>query len=202
MIEKQLKSRDLTDTNVLEAMSAIDREIFVPDGMKRHAYEDSPLPIGKGQTISQPYMVAYMAQELDLKPDDTVLEIGTGCGYNAAVFAHIVKHVYSIEIIEWLADFAKKNLANAGVENVTVKYDDGYNGWPEHAPFDKIVLTAAAPIIPDAIKEQMAIGGRLVGPLSDTVQKLIMLEKHGENDFDEVELSYVSFVPMTGAVRK
>ncbi len=202
MIERHLKGRDIHDENVLKAMQETDRTLFVPEDMKEHAYDDTPLPIGKGQTISQPYIVAYMAQMLDLDENDKVLEVGSGCGYNAAVMSHMVSHVYSLEIIEWLAELAKENLSKAGINNVTVRHGSGYDGWPEKGPFDKIALTAATPSIPDTLKEQLKIGGKILAPVADTYQKLMILEKTGENDFKEHDLIHVRFVPMTGDDRK
>ena len=198
MIEQHLKGRDIYDENVLKAMRKTDRTVFVPEDMKEHAYDDGPLPIGKGQTISQPYIVAYMAQMLDLEDNDKVLEVGSGCGYNAAVMSHLVSHVYSLEIIGWLAELAEKNLNEAGISKVTVKHGNGYEGWPEKGPFDKIVLTAAAPSIPNSLKEQLKIGGKILAPVADTFQKLMLLEKKGEDDFEEHDLIHVRFVPMTG----
>ena len=140
MIEKQIKKRGVKDPEVIRAMWEVDRALFVPAELQEKAYEDGPLPIGEDQTISQPYIVAYMAEQLQLNSEDIVLEVGTGCGYNAAVLSRIVKHVYSIEIIGWLTDLARKNLENAGIENVSTRNDDGYKGWPEKAPFDAIIL--------------------------------------------------------------
>lgn len=197
MIQVQLKGRDIDDEKVLSAMRSVDRELFVPDDMKEHAYDDSALPIGRNQTISQPYIVAYMAQVLGFEQDDRVLEVGSGCGYNAAVISQMVKEVYSLEIIEWLADMAKENIAKTGIKNVFVKYGDGYEGWPERAPFDKIILTAAAPHIPDALKEQLKPGGMLLAPVANTYQKLMLLIKTGENTFATEELIQVRFVPLT-----
>lgn len=202
MITEQLEGRDITDNNVLDAMRQVDRAIFVPEDMKHKAYEDKPLPIGKGQTISQPYIVAYMAQVLELEKDDKVLEIGTGCGYNAAIMAQMVDKVYSIEIVEWLGEQAKKNLKEAGIENVESKIDDGYKGWPEHAPFDKVILTAAAPEIPQPLKDQMAIGGKLLAPVGRDHQILIMLEKLSEDNFKKEKYLPVRFVPMTGQAER
>lgn len=202
MIKEQLEGRDITDDDVLDAMRQVDRAIFVPEDMKHMAYEDKPLPIGKGQTISQPYIVAYMAQALELEKDDKVLEIGTGCGYNAAVMAQMVDEVYSIEIVEWLGEQAKKNLMEAGIENVRSKVDDGYKGWPEHAPFDKVILTAAAPDIPQPLKDQMAIGGKLLAPVGRDHQILIMLEKLAEDNFKKKKFLPVRFVPMTGQAER
>lgn len=203
MIEKQLKGRDITDPRVIEAMREVDRKKFVPNDMQEHAYEDNPLPIGKGQTISQPYIVAYMAQELKLAPGAVVMEVGTGCGYNAAVLSRIASHVYSLEIIEWLTSMAKENLEKAGIKNVTARYGDGYKGWPEKAPFDAIILTAAPPAIPGPLKQQLKAGGKLLAPVGETSQKLVLLEKTGEdNSFNEKTLLPVSFVPMTGEAQK
>lgn len=202
MIERQLKRRDIRDPKVLEAMWEVDRSYFVPADMQEHTYEDRPLPIGREQTISQPYIVAYMAQELRLHRDAVVMEVGTGCGYNAAVLSRIAKWVYSVEIIEWLAGLARENLDNAGIENVSTRYGDGYQGWPEKAPFDAIVLTAAPPAIPEPLKQQLKIGGRLLAPVGTTNQKLVLLEKTGENRFNERTLLLVSFVPMTGKAQK
>jgi protein-L-isoaspartate(D-aspartate) O-methyltransferase len=202
MIKDHLKKRDIQDPEVLRAMEEVDRTLFVPEQYRSRAYDDGPLPIGKGQTISQPYIVAYMAQLLDLHSNEIVMEVGTGCGYNAAVFSRIVEHVYSVDIIEWLTDYAKRNLNAANIQNVSVKHDDGYRGWPEKAPFDKIVITAATPQIPEPLKKQLKIGGKLLAPVSDTIQKLIMIEKTGENEFEKEDLIYVRFVPMTGETQK
>lgn len=201
MIENQLKRSGISDPDVLQAMREVDRELFVPDELKDRAYFDGPLPIGKGQTISQPYIVAFMAQELKLKPDDVVLEIGTGCGYNAAVLSKLIHHVYSVEVIQWLSELAKENLANAGIQNITTQNDDGYKGWPDHAPFDAIALTAAPPAIPEPLKKQLKIGGNLLAPVGQKRQSLKLLEKTGPETFKEKELLWVSFVPMTGKAK-
>lgn len=198
MIQVQLVNRGIRDERVLEAMREIDRSLFVPEEIREHSYEDRPLPIGKGQTISQPYIVAYMAQELDLQPDDIVLEIGTGCGYNAAVLSRLVKHVYSIEVVEWLSELAVENISKTGIENITTKFADGYKGWEEQAPFDAIILTAAPPTIPEPLKQQLTIGGKLLAPVGTLRQQLKLLTRTGENDFEERSLLPVSFVPMTG----
>lgn len=202
MIEKQLKGRGITDPRVIKAMREVDRVRFVPEDLQDYAYEDGPLPIGKRQTISQPYIVAYMAQELKLEPGAVVMEIGAGCGYNAAVLSRIVSHVYSIEIIEWLADLAKENIEKAGIENVTVRCGDGYQGWPERAPFDAIILTAAPPAIPQPLKQQLKVGGKLLTPIGTNIQHLVLLEKTGEGSFKEKTLLPVQFVPMTGKAQK
>ncbi len=202
MIENQLKGRGIKDPRVLDAMWKTDRSLFIPDDVKPHTYDDGPLPIGGGQTISQPYVVAYMAQVLDISPEDTILEIGTGCGYNAAVLSELAAHVYSIEIIDWLAETAEKNLKKAGIENVSVKHGDGYEGWPENAPFDSIMLTAAPPYLPTPLKQQLKIGGRLLAPVGISNQRLILIERLGENNFREENLILVSFVPMKGEAQK
>lgn len=202
MIETQLKRRGIKDPVVLQAMREVDREFFIPEEVRDEAYYDGPLPIGRGQTISQPYIVAYMAQELKLQPDDIVLEIGTGCGYNAAVISKIVKKVYSIEVIDWLAEYAKKNLAAAGITNVTTRLGDGFKGWPEKAPFDAIMLTAAPPAIPSPLKQQLKIGGRLLAPVGINRQSLTLVERTGHETFKEKELILVSFVPMTGRAQQ
>lgn len=202
MIERQLKGRDITDPNVLMAMREVDRTLFVPLNLEEEAYKDGPLPIGEGQTISQPYIVAYMAQLLNLKKEDTILEVGSGCGYNAAVISKLVSHVYSVEIIEWLADQAKWHLLKAGIENVTVKQGDGYQGWSEHAPYDAIILTAAPPEIPGPLRKQLKVGGKMLAPVGENNQKLVLIEKINENEFSEETLIPVRFVPMTGQAQK
>ncbi|MFD2515213.1 protein-L-isoaspartate(D-aspartate) O-methyltransferase [Pontibacter locisalis] len=202
MIERQLKGRGIHDPKVINAMWEVDRSIFVPDDILEHTYEDRALPIGKEQTISQPYIVAYMAQALDLSPNDVVLEIGTGCGYNAAVLSRIVSHVYSIEVIEWLANLAKQNLREVGYRNITIRHGDGYKGWPEEAPFDAIVLTAAPPAIPEPLKLQLKIGGRLLAPVGTGIQQLVLLERTGKDFFEDTPLLPVQFVPMTGEAQK
>lgn len=202
MIERQLKGRDIRDPDVIAAMKAVDRSVFVPYELQEHTYEDRALPIGKEQTISQPYIVAYMAQMLELGPDDVVLEVGTGCGYNAAVLSRIVEHVYSIEVIEWLADLARENLRSAGIQNVTTRYGDGYVGWPEEAPFDAIILTAAPPAIPEPLKQQLRIGGKLLAPVGTGMQQLVLLERTGRDFFNAKPLIPVKFVPMTGKAQQ
>lgn len=202
MIEHQLKDRGIWDPNVINAMWEIDRTDFVPEDLEQYAYNDGPLPIGKGQTISQPYVVALMAQELKLTPGDKVLEIGTGCGYNAAVLSRIASHVYSLEIIEWLVDLAKENFLKAGIDNVSIRFGDGYKGWPEEAPFDAITLTAAPPQIPEPLKRQLKIGGRLLAPVGLHSQKLVLVERTGKEAFRESMNLPVQFVPMIGEAQK
>lgn len=202
MIERQLKGRDIWDPKVFDAMWEVDRTDFVPENLMPYAYEDGPLPIGKGQTISQPYIVALMTQELQLSPGDKVLEIGTGCGYNAAVMSKIASQVYSVEIIEWLVDLAKENLSKAGIDNVSICLGDGYKGWPEKAPFDAIVLTAAPPHIPDPLKQQLKVGGKLLAPVGQLSQNLILVKRINSDTFTEDMLLPVQFVPMTGKAQK
>jgi protein-L-isoaspartate(D-aspartate) O-methyltransferase len=202
MLQHHLKDRNINDPHVLRAMEEVDRVIFVPEELINRAYDDNALPIGKEQTISQPYVVAFMAQALDISPGDKILEVGTGCGYNAAVLARIADHVYSVEIIEWLADLARTNLERAGVNNVTTRLGDGYQGWPEKGPFDHIMLTAAAPAIPEPLKNQLRIGGSLLAPVGRLHQKLILLKKTGENEFEKHTLIPVQFVPMTGQAQQ
>lgn len=202
MIEHQLKARKIRDSNVLRAMEEVDRALFVPFDLQEKAYEDRPLPIGENQTISQPYIVAYMAEKLQLDKSQTVLEIGTGCGYNAAILSRLAKHVFTIEIIEWLAKLAKENIAMTGYENITVRQGDGYLGWPSKAPFDAIILTAAPPSIPEPLKEQLKIGGKILAPVGRLNQKLKLLHKTGEVTFKEKTLLPVRFVPMTGKADK
>lgn len=202
MMEFQLKKRGIHDPAVLQAMWEVDRALFVPDDVKAQAYEDRPLPIGRDQTISQPYMVAYMAQELRLSKSDIVLEIGSGCGYNAAILSKLASHIFSLEIIEWLVAFAEENLTKAGIENVTTRFTDGYQGWEEKAPFDAITLTAAPPYIPEPLKMQLKVGGRLLAPIGSSSQHLVLLEKFSEEEFKETRLLPVSFVPMTGKAQQ
>lgn len=202
MKERQLKKRGIEDKAVLKAMQDVDRRLFVPEDMKDKAYEDSPLPIGKSQTISQPYIVAYMAQALGLKDSDRVLEVGTGCGYNAAVLSRLAKQIYSVEIIEWLAKQAKENLKKTDYDTIEVRHADGYEGWPEEAPFDAIQLTAAPPKIPETLKKQLKIGGKLLAPVGTSSQKLVLIERLEEDKFKKETLLTVRFVPMTGEAQK
>lgn len=202
MIEYQLKARGISNPDVLMAMEEVDRSLFVPKNMEHKAWNDRPLPIGEDQTISQPYIVAYMAEKLQLKKDEKVLEVGTGCGYNAAVISRLVDHVYSLEIIEWLTTLAKENLAKTTYKNITTRQGDGYSGWEEFSPFDAIFLTAAPSSVPKPLKDQLKVGGRLLAPVGRMNQKLIKLFKTGEDDFEETTLLPVRFVPMTGKANK
>lgn len=199
MIEHDLKGRDITDKAVLQAMRDVPRHRFVGPALQAQAYADYPLPIGHRQTISQPYIVALMTQLLEVRPEDRVLEIGTGCGYQAAVLARLAQQVYTIEIVKPLADEARKMLAEMGYKNISVKAGDGFEGWSEHAPFDKIILTCAVNEIPPALVEQLKEGGRIIAPLGEigSVQQLVMATKKG-GELKHRELLPVRFVPMTG----
>lgn len=202
MLEYHLERRGITDPDVLRAMAEVDRAAFLPKDMRAHAYEDRPLPIGGNQTVSQPYIVAYMAQALSLRPEDTVLECGAGCGYNAAVLSRIVKQVYTMEILRDLAESARLNLERAGIENAEVRQGDAFMGWPEKAPFEAIILTAAPPAIPTPLKQQLRTGGRLLAPIGDQFQNLVLLKRKDEATLQEETLLPVRFVPMTGEAEK
>jgi protein-L-isoaspartate(D-aspartate) O-methyltransferase len=202
MVDVDLRGRDIEDSNVLAAMLKVPRHEFVTEKNRNLAYADFPLPIGKSQTISQPYIVALMTQSARLQPGDRVLEIGTGSGYQAAVLAELVTEVYTIEIIEALANDARSDLERLGYENVKVKQGDGFQGWKEFAPFDAILLTAAAPEIPQPLIDQLKEGGRMVLPLEGTLfQDLVRITKEKDH-LKREEITGVRFVPMTGEVRK
>ncbi|MBN98584.1 MAG: protein-L-isoaspartate O-methyltransferase [Gemmatimonadetes bacterium] len=201
LVEEQLVARDITDPVVLRAMQQVPRHLFIPARLREYAYADQPLPIGEDQTISQPYIVAFMSQALQLKKSDKVLEIGTGSGYQAAVLAEIVAQVYSIEIVPVLARRARQRLAEMHYDNVDVRLGDGYLGWPEQAPFDAIIVTAAPDHIPPALVEQLGEGGRLVLPLGDKNQQLVRIVRQGGENVLE-NLLPVRFVPMTGKARE
>ncbi|OHB75544.1 MAG: protein-L-isoaspartate O-methyltransferase [Planctomycetes bacterium RBG_16_55_9] len=204
MVELQIGARDVKDPNVLRAMRIVPRHAFVRPGEQRYAYADYPLPIGHDQTISQPYIVAFMTEALKLDPNSVVLEIGTGSGYQAAVCAEICKEVYSIEIVEELAKTATARLKDLGYPNVFVKAGDGFFGWPEHAPFDAIIGTAAAGRIPEPLIEQLKIGGRMILPQGDpySFQSLVLITKDKEGKLTKKNVMPVRFVPMTGQVQK
>jgi protein-L-isoaspartate(D-aspartate) O-methyltransferase len=195
MIDTQLRPRGIRDEAVLAAMSRVPRHLFVPPALRDRAHDDSPLPIGQGQTISQPYIVAYMTEALELSPDHTVLEIGTGSGYQAAVLAELVRHVYSIEIVPELAEGARAALYAAGYRNVTVRTGNGYLGWPEHAPFARIIVTAAPDAVPPALVEQLAVGGRMVLPVGTMFQEMTIVTKTASG-VAETRTIPVRFVPM------
>ena len=195
MVKEQIQRRGITDSRVLDAMRKIERHLFVPENLKNLAYTDGPLPIGYNQTISQPYIVAFMTQAAGLAPENRVLEIGTGSGYQAAVLAEIVKEVYTIEIIEPLAENARLLLEGMGYQNIKVKYGDGYKGWQEHAPFDAIVVTAAPAQIPMELVNQLKEGGRMVVPIGGFYQELYLITKT-DTGFEKKALLPVRFVPM------
>jgi protein-L-isoaspartate(D-aspartate) O-methyltransferase len=195
MVEVQIEGRGVTDTRVLDAMRRVPRHELVPQDVRPYAYEDRPLPIGYGQTISQPYVVAAMTEALGLRGKERVLEVGTGSGYQAAVLSLLAREVYSIEIVEPLAKTAAANLLRLGYDNVRVRAGDGYKGWPEHAPFDAIIVTAAPPEIPEALVEQLAMGGRMVLPVGTNLQVLLRLTRTPDG-LSREELFFVRFVPM------
>jgi protein-L-isoaspartate(D-aspartate) O-methyltransferase len=197
MVENQIEARGVADSTVLDAMRTVPRHRFVPNPYRERAYTDQPLPIGESQTISQPYIVALMTELLEPKPTDTVLEIGTGSGYQAAVLAEITDHVFSIEIIEVLAERADSTLRELGYDNITVRAGDGYRGWKEHAPFDGIIVTAAPDHVPQPLKDQLKEGGRLVIPVGAAWQELIVITRTDEG-FKRRSVTPVRFVPMTG----
>jgi protein-L-isoaspartate(D-aspartate) O-methyltransferase len=203
MVDQDIRGRGVKDPVVLDVMSKVPRHVFVDSQYSARAYEDHPLPIGEGQTISQPYVVALMTETLRLRGGDRVLEIGTGSGYQAAVLAGIVKEVYSIEIRKALAVRAERTLVDLGYRNVKVKYGDGYFGWEEHAPFDAIIITAAANHIPPPLIRQLKEGGRLILPLGSTVyfQALTLVTKRG-GELGVEQICPVAFVPMTGEAQR
>ena len=197
MVAQQLKARDITDPRVLAAMGKVPRDRFVPEDLRSLSYEDYPLPIGLGQTISQPYIVALMTQWAEIKPGDKVLEVGTGSGYQAAVLAELSDRVFSIELLPELANAARARLHDLGYGRVQVRSGDGYKGWPEEAPFDAILVTATDPEVPPALKEQLKEGGRLVIPVGPTesVQDLLLLRKV-KGELKEEQRIAVRFVPL------
>lgn len=201
MVAEQIRGRGLDDPRVLAAMEAVPRHLFVPELYRDEAYGDHPLPIGHGQTISQPYVVALMSAMLDLEPGDRVLEIGTGSAYHAAVLSHLAGEVYTVEIVEALAHRAREILAELGYENVHVRVGDGYRGWPGAAPFDGVLLTAAPREIPEPLLDQLALGGRLVAPVGDRLQRLQIITRTEDGLVKELG-DPVQFVPMTGEAQK
>jgi protein-L-isoaspartate(D-aspartate) O-methyltransferase len=201
MVRAQIAGRGVADSVVLDAMRAVPRHRFVPSEYLMDAYDDRPLPIGHGQTISQPYVVAAMTEALRLAPRDRVLEIGTGSGYQAAVLAEIAAEVYTIEIVEPLGRRAESTLAMLGYRNVQVRIGDGYRGWPEKAPFDAIIVTAAPDHVPQPLIDQLTMGGRLVLPVGREDQTLVVLTKTPEGIRRE-EVFGVRFVPMTGEAQR
>jgi len=200
MVREQLAARGIHDRRVLEAMGRVPRHELVPPELRDSAYEDRPLPIGHGQTISQPFVVAFMTQMLELDGSERVLEIGTGSGYQAAVLSELAREVYSIEIVEALADHARADLERLGYP-VHVRAGDGYRGWPEAAPFDAVILTAAPPEVPQPLIDQLALGGRLVAPVGRWSQELVLILKD-EEGVHRRELIGVRFVPMVGEAER
>ena len=198
MVETQIAARGVRDPRVLEAMRKVPRHLFVDPSQREHAYEDHPLPIAANQTISQPYIVALMTELLALEPRARVLEIGTGSGYQSAVLGELAAEVYSIEIVPDLARAAGEKLRELGYTNVTVREGDGYRGWPEHAPFDGIIVTAAPERIPQPLIEQLATGGRMVIPVGGFFQELKVFTKGADGRITEKDVLPVRFVPMTG----
>ncbi len=203
-MEVQLTSyligKNSLDGRVMAAMKQVPRHEFLPADLRYCAYDNGPAPIGSGQTISQPYIVALMSDLLDTKPADIILEVGTGSGYQAAILSQLVKQVYSVEIIEDLAKTALKRLNKLGYDNVVVRNDDGYFGWPEHAPYDGVIVTAAAPHIPQPLIDQLQTGARLVIPvgLPYSYQELMVVEKKANGEIEMQKILGVSFVPLTG----
>lgn len=198
MVEQQLRRRDITDARVLAAMKKVPRHLFVPPEMQSLAYADRALAIEHGQTISQPYIVALMTQWANVGPESKVLEVGTGSGYQAAVLAEIGCPVFSVEIVEPLALTAQRRLSELGYSRVSVRCGDGYLGWPEEAPFDAILVTAAPDHVPQPLIDQLAVGGRLVIPVGRNVQQLTVFEKAADGTVQRFEVASVLFVPMTG----
>jgi len=200
MVRRQLQARGVTSPVVLEAMRAVPREAFLPVRLREFAYEDAPLPIDEGQTISQPYIVAFMIEALDLRGGETVLEIGTGSGYAASVLAEIAGEVFTIERVSQLAQKAAATLSDLGYRNVHVLHADGTRGWPEHAPYDAIVVAAGGPEVPPSLKNQLKLGGRLVIPVGDDprVQELVRVTRAAHDEWRSEDLADVRFVPLIG----
>ena len=200
MAKDQIEARGVKNPEVLAVMRTIPRELFVPESVRPQAYDDHPLPIGFGQTISQPFIVGLMTELLDPKKNHRVLEIGTGSGYQAAVLSRLVGELYSIEIVPELARSAAETLRSLGFSNVTVREGDGYRGWPEKAPFDRIILTAAPPEIPQALLDQLRPGGRLVAPVGVSDQNLVVVQKSTDGKTSTRSVLPVRFVPMIKGV--
>jgi protein-L-isoaspartate(D-aspartate) O-methyltransferase len=200
MVSTQIEARGITDPLVLQAMRDVPRERFVPASMVRSAYDDRLRPIGQGQTISQPYIVAAMTAAARLKPGARALEIGTGSGYGAAVLSRIAAEVYTVERVEALAETAQRRLAELGYANVHVREGDGTLGWPEHAPYDAILVTASGPRVPKALLHQLAVGGRLVMPVGPaSAQRLTRVTRSEIHEYEYEDLEHVAFVPLLGA---
>ncbi|MQA31913.1 MAG: protein-L-isoaspartate(D-aspartate) O-methyltransferase [Luteitalea sp.] len=200
MVDDQIRSRGIDNPSVLDAMRRVPRHLFVPPALRSRAYDDTPLPIGLGQTISQPFIVAYMTDALRTTREHRVLEIGTGSGYQAAVLAELVREVYTIEIVPELADRARKTLADAGYRNVHARTGNGYLGWPEQAPFERIVVTAAPPEIPQALVDQLAVGGIMVLPVGTELQEMTVVTRNASGVAQKTTIP-VRFVPMVDRPR-
>ena len=201
MVDEQIHARGIRDPRVIAAVRTVPRHRFIPLQLQDQAYLDTPVPIGLDQTISQPYIVAYMTEALQLPSDATVLEVGTGSGYQAAVLGEIARRVYSIEIVPELAERSKNLLSDLGYKNIQLRLGDGYRGWPEAAPFDGIIVTAAPDHIPPALIEQLAIGGKLVIPVGSFAQEIRIITKTEDGTLSEATIR-VRFVPMTGEARQ
>lgn len=202
MVDEQIEARGITDPATLAAMQAVPRHEFLPLRLREEAYGDYPLPIGNGQTISQPYVVAFMTEAIRPQPNEKVLEIGAGSGYQAAVLAQMGAEVYTVEIVEPLADMARQTLERLGYKNAHVRLGDGYRGWPEHAPFDAIIVTCAPDKIPPDLVAQLRDGGRMIIPVGGGMeQELVLLRKKGDR-IEEQSVLPVRFVPMTGEAEK
>ena len=202
MVERQIEARGVKDTAVLRAMRQVPRHLFVPVSYSPQAYWDGPLAIGHGQMISQPYVVAFMAEALRLGGDDRVLEIGTGSGYQTAVLAQLARDVFSIEIVKPLAERAAGKLKELGYANVQVRAGDGYQGWPEHAPYDAILVSAAPDHIPQPLLDQLAVGGRMILPLGKKFSQDLMQIRRTHSGYERTPLLPVAFVPMTGEAQE
>jgi protein-L-isoaspartate(D-aspartate) O-methyltransferase len=204
MVREQIESRGITDARVLAAMTKVPRHEFVPERLADKAYEDHPLPIGHNQTISQPYIVALMTELLQIQPGAKVLEVGTGSGYQAAILAEVGAQVYSLEILEPLAKTSAELLQRLGYTNIQVKQGDGYLGWPEHAPYDAIIVTAAVDHVPQPLVEQLGPGGRLVIPVEEgrARQSLLLMEKSADGSVTTRNVAPVLFVPLTREIPK
>ncbi|MCP2519028.1 protein-L-isoaspartate(D-aspartate) O-methyltransferase [SCandidatus Aminicenantes bacterium Aminicenantia_JdfR_composite] len=195
MVEEQIIARGVKDKKVIEVMKKVPRHLFVPEEYREYSYDDEPLPIGEGQTISQPYIVAYMTEVLELKEDDKVLEIGTGSGYQTAILAEIVKEVYTVEIIESLSKKAQKVLKELGYKNIHFKIGDGTYGWKEYSPYNAILVTAAPSKIPESLQNQLDDGGRMIIPVGSFFQELVLVVRQ-KNKFKKKKLIPVRFVPL------
>lgn len=200
MVDQQLRQRDIRGREVLQAMEQVPRHLFVPESVRPKAYEDEALPVGPGRTIYQPYVVALMTSLLNLDRNDRVLEVGTGSGYQAAVLSRVAKEVYSIEINSTVASQAGKRLSALGYYNISVRHGDGYKGWPDKAPFDAILLSAAPPRIPKPLLDQLRVGGRMVVPVGGSFQDLLVITKTADG-LEKRTVIPVRLSPMTGQVR-